>query len=83
MFVGVLFESFEIVTEHLHETARDFGEFTFVAPGPDRIENMRLDARRLRRHREAEVRIGAEVRAVQGAVERPRGTINAEGCVES
>src|ERR1700751_6435309 len=63
--VGVSLESLEIVAEHLHQAACDFSEFGLVAPGLDRFENMRLDARNLRRHRKPEVGIGAEIRAMQ------------------
>jgi hypothetical protein len=62
--VGVSLEPLEIVAEHLHHTARHFGEFSLAAPSLDRFENVRLDARHLRWHGEAKIRIGAEIRAL-------------------
>src|SRR6185437_2348261 len=44
-------------------------ELALVAPSANGIEDMRLDAGNLARHGEAEMRIGAEIRPVQGAVE--------------
>ena len=43
-----------------HELARGLVERGFVLPGLHRIEQVRLDARHRGRHREAEIRIGAE-----------------------
>src|ERR1700728_5287674 len=67
--VGVSLEPLEIVAEHLHQPPRDLGEFALIAPGLDRIEDVRLDAWNLRRHGEAEMRIGAEIRPLQRTVE--------------
>ena len=63
-FVGVSLEPLEIVAEHLHHAPRHFGEFSLAAPSLDRFENVRLDAGHLRWHGEAEIRIGAEIRAL-------------------
>src|SRR3984957_17512978 len=71
-FVGVSLEALEIVAEHLHHAPRHFGEFCLAAPGLDRFENVRLDARHLRRHGEAKIGIGAEIRALERTVERSR-----------
>jgi hypothetical protein len=68
----VSLEALEIVAEHLHEAPGEFGEFGLAAPGLDRFETMRLDAGRLPLHGEAEVRIGADIRALQRAVDTRR-----------
>ena len=70
--VGVSLEPLEIVAEHLHQTPRNFRELALVAPGLDRLENVRLDAGNLLRHGETEVRIGAEISAMQRTVKRGR-----------
>src|SRR5262249_8166655 len=68
--VHVLLELHEVLLEHGDELARRLIELELVLPGLLRIEQMRLDAGQLRRHREAEVRIGAEFRVAQRAIER-------------
>src|ERR1700722_13148858 len=66
--VGFVFD--EVLLEHAHELARGLIEGRFVLPGLHRIEQMRLDAGHRGRHREAEIRIGAEARVLERAVER-------------
>src|SRR5215813_9832931 len=68
--VDVLLVLDEILLEHAHEVARRFVEFRLVLPGLERIEQVRLDALKLGRHREAEIRIGAELGIAQRAGER-------------
>jgi hypothetical protein len=63
--VGVLLKLPEIVAKHLNQAAGCLGEFIFIAPSLDGIEDMRLDARYFLGNGEAEMRIGAEIRFVK------------------
>src|SRR5271166_6869414 len=56
VLVGMALELLEIVPEHLDQPPGGFAEFALVPPGAHRIENVRLDARHLLRHRKAEMR---------------------------
>jgi hypothetical protein len=66
----VALERDEVLLEHGDEVARGLVELRLVLPGLVRIEQMRLDAGELGRHREAEIGIGAEFRVAQRTVER-------------
>src|SRR5713101_6214931 len=68
--VHLAFEAHEIVAEHAHQLARGLVEVGLVAPGLERIEQVRLDARHGSRHREPEIRIRAERGVLERAVER-------------
>src|SRR5215470_8424338 len=68
--IDVLLELHEVLLEHVDELARGLIELELVLPGLLRIEQVWLDAAKLGRHPEAEIRIGAEFRVFQRAVER-------------
>jgi len=68
--VDVALEGDEVLLEHGDQLAGGLIELALVLPGLLRIEQMRLDAGELGRHRKTEIGVGAEFRVAQGSVER-------------
>src|ERR1700736_6492264 len=66
--IDLTFELGEILLEHADQRPRGFVELGLVSPGLDRIKDMRLNAGQRGRHREVEIRVGAECGVAQRAV---------------
>ena len=65
-------ELLEILREHADQLLGRLGEGGLILPGLDRVEDMRLDAGHRCGNGETEIRVPAEVGAVERAVERRR-----------